>query len=232
MIHPIKKSSYFKNILVVLLGVILGFFLAKNFYPTEKIVEKIVYLPVEKTVEKVVEKEKANPASELNYTNPIYQTPSTATPGYQVPALATKAKSVKSVVEPDYPECPLPMNGSVTSYTQNERIAPFKVRTSVGSNYWLKLVDVSTNKDVLCFFVLGGTVVEIDVPLGSYVLKYATGDKWYGEKHLFGPYTLYNKADSTLNFKINGNHITGHTVTLYKVLNGNLLTEPISADQF
>ncbi len=43
--------------------------------------------------------------------------------------------------------------------------------------------------------------IEIKVPLGSYIVKYAVGEKWYGEKYLFGPETRYNKADEKFVFE-------------------------------
>ena len=130
------------------------------------------------------------------------------------------------------PELPLPPNGEVYTYTGSDRIAPFELKSSYGSNYLVKLADASTRQPVLTVFVRGGETVSIDVPLGTYTVKYAAGDKWYGYRFLFGPTTGYSKANETFNFRTAGNHISGYTITLYKVLNGNLKTESIRPDEF
>ena len=70
------------------------------------------------------------------------------------------------------------------------------------------------------------------VPFGTYVVKYASGQKWYGYKHLFGPNTAYNKADSTFAFRREGNQIKGFSITLYAVEGGNLSTLPIKPNDF
>ncbi len=96
----------------------------------------------------------------------------------------------------------------------------------------MKLCDYYSGKDVLSIFVHGGIDIELDVPLGTYTIKYASGTRWYGDAHLFGPETGYSKADSSFDFRIIGNQISGYTLTLYKVINGNLQTSSISPDDF
>jgi hypothetical protein len=81
-------------------------------------------------------------------------------------------------------------------------------------------------------FVRGGTTVEIEVPLGTYQLKYASGKNWYGTTHLFGPETAYNKADTPFRFYIEGQRISGYTVTLYRVQDGNLRTSQLNPKDF
>jgi hypothetical protein len=49
-------------------------------------------------------------------------------------------------------------------------------------------------------FVRGGETVETRAPLGKFIVKYASGDTWYGYDHLFGPDTTYTKADETFIF--------------------------------
>lgn len=130
------------------------------------------------------------------------------------------------------PELPLPPNGEIHTYTSREGVAPFEIKSAYGGSYLVKLADASTGQPVVSVFVRGGNTVNLDVPLGTYVVKYAAGDKWYGYKHLFGPTTGYSKADETFTFRYNGNQVSGYTITLYKVRNGNLRTETISANEF
>jgi hypothetical protein len=94
------------------------------------------------------------------------------------------------------------------------------------------LADAYSDADVLTVFVHGGSTVQIDVPLGTYIVKHAAGTKWYGYKHLFGPETSYSKADETFRFERNGYQVTGYTITLYTVLHGNLQTSAIRPEDF
>jgi hypothetical protein len=96
----------------------------------------------------------------------------------------------------------------------------------------VKLSDYYTGRAVLSVFVHGGSTVNLDVPIGTYKIKYASGEHWYGATHLFGPDTAYSKADSSFDFRVIGNQVSGYTLTLYKVVDGNLQTTPISPNEF
>lgn len=133
---------------------------------------------------------------------------------------------------PTYSAQPLPYSGAVMTWTSTERIAPFEIKAAKGSHYLLKLVDASTHAPVMTVFVRGGTTVEIEVPLGTYEVRYASGETWYGYEYLFGQETSYNKADRTFTFKVVGNQIGGFTITLYKVPHGNLHTSAIRPTEF
>jgi hypothetical protein len=126
----------------------------------------------------------------------------------------------------------VPNSGEVRTYVAIERVAPLQIHTSPGSNYLVKLEDASTGRVVLSVFIQGGRTERIDAPLGTYVLKYASGEAWYGYTHLFGPSAVYTKADELFSFTFDGNRYRGYTVTLYNVINGNLRTSRISADEF
>ena len=131
------------------------------------------------------------------------------------------------------PALSLPVNGSVVKYHSLEAIAPLEIKTRSGSgNYYVKLVTAYTNKMVLTVFVREGCSVEIDVPLGSYQLKYAVGKTWYGTEHLFGPNTACSIADDIFYFRTEGLHVTGYSVELYLQVNGNLETERIPVSEF
>ncbi|MCD6250195.1 MAG: hypothetical protein J7J98_07700 [candidate division Zixibacteria bacterium] len=133
---------------------------------------------------------------------------------------------------PSYPEVTMPYNGEIQMYTNGEQIAPLKIQTSRGANYLVKLVSAYSQKTAMTIFIRGGNTVSTEVPLGTYEIKYASGEKWYGYKHLFGPDTSYSKAEKTFTFKDTGYQISGYTITLYRVSNGNLRTSRISPSQF
>lgn len=143
----------------------------------------------------------------------------------------------RSPSRPDRPpftetEQPLPNHGKITWYSAGDPVAPLEIKSSLGSHYLVKLSDYNSGKDVLSVFVHGGSTATFDVPLGTYRIKYASGERWYGPEHLFGPETAYSKADSSFDFQVIGNHVSGYTLTLYKVLNGNLQTSKISPEEF
>lgn len=116
------------------------------------------------------------------------------------------------------------------------RIAPFTIETSGTDDYYIKLVDISSLSGArrgIEFYLRGGDTLDIDVPLGIYELRYATGPDWYGEDLLFGSKTSYHKADDTFVFyEDDDGTINGWTVELYLQANGNLSTETISAEEF
>lgn len=113
-----------------------------------------------------------------------------------------------------------------------QAIAPLEIRTDSGSDYYVKVVNATNDKDTLAIYIHGGETVEVEVPLGSYEIRYASGENWYGDKGLFGIETSYNKADELFTFSDTGYQISGYTVTLYQVANGNLQTKSIDEDQF
>ncbi|MDA3922588.1 MAG: hypothetical protein PF501_18220 [Salinisphaera sp.] len=130
-----------------------------------------------------------------------------------------------------------PANGAVRRFLTSatflsEENAPLEIRTSEGADYLVKLEDTGTNENILDVFIRGGSTTRIQVPLGSYILKYAVGKTWYGYNDFFGPDTGYSKADSIFRFSREGNQVRGYTVTLYSVTNGNLRTSKISPDNF
>jgi len=186
-------------------------------------------------------------------TNPSYTAPSVSTNTYfpppqprtvaeTLPSNTAPSISTNTYLPPAQPRTvaeplqsyPIPPTGELRINTQKERIAPFKIISSRGSNYLLKLADAISGEWVLTVFVRGGDSTEIDVPLGTYVVKYASGETWYGyaPDHLFGPAASYSKASEYFTFEQRGNTLRGHSITLYKVINGNLRTEKIKPNEF
>lgn len=130
------------------------------------------------------------------------------------------------------PEITRPQSGAIQNFSAASRVAPFEIKASQLGNYLVKLVYAHSRHDVMTIFVRGGTTVEVEVPLGVFEVRYAYGEKWYGYNHLFGPDTVYSKAETTFDFSSDGNRVTGYTITLYGVRDGNLQTSKISAEEF
>lgn len=126
----------------------------------------------------------------------------------------------------------LPPNGEVIYHTDNEPIAPFKIKSD-NNNYYIKLVDKNTKETAVTIFLHGGNQADILVPLGNYEFRTASGSSWYGEEKLFGSFTSFSKTDRDLDFFINDNNeIIGHSVELIKQKDGNMKSYNIGKEQF
>ena len=96
-----------------------------------------------------------------------------------------------------------------------------------GDDYFVKLVNRSSGKSV-GIYVRSGATVEVSVPDGTYSVRYTTGSQWHGSRFLFGLNAQYSKAARDFTFR-DGD---GYTLTLQKVVNGNLHTSSMSASDF
>jgi len=148
--------------------------------------------------------------------------PSSATSNYSQPAPAF-SQSVQ----------PLPQTGDNTASFLNG-VAPLKIKTSSsgGYHYFVKIVNTTNNQELGSYFIRSGGTLNIQVPVGTYEIKYATGKQWYGTHYLFGPETTYNKADSLFNFSFDGYQYSGYTVELIMQQHGNLRTSGIQPNQW
>lgn len=153
----------------------------------------------------------------------------------EIPQLNERANYLKTqlntVVVPPTPMMepqPLPKTGA-TNKPNLHGNSPLQIKTNAGSHYWVKIVNSYNEKDELAsFFIRGGETLDVNLPIGSYVVKYAYGDIWYGRDYLFGENTGYSKADEVLEFY----HGQGYVIELIQQLNGNLHTTAIDESQF
>jgi hypothetical protein len=95
---------------------------------------------------------------------------------------------------------------------------------------------VGVGTAVRSFFVEGGSALDADVPLGTFIIKYATGKTWCGDRELFGPDTVTSRADETFTFEHratgDGYTTTHWTVELVLQRHGNLRTSRIAREMF
>lgn len=130
------------------------------------------------------------------------------------------------------PEQPLPRNGSVRISTGRVGDAPFKISTKPGGHNLVKLINLSDSSEVISIFVQDGRTVEVNIPVGVYQMKIASGTKWYGNKNKFGRDGSYSTANEALTFAYDGDKIKGHEIKLFGVINGNLKTKEINPEDF
>jgi hypothetical protein len=153
--------------------------------------------------------------------------PSAASRNYSAPS-ASRPPDTRQTLVPQ----PIIQHASSHNLTTREALAPFAINTSGKGYYFIKLVDIATGKDAFYVFVHAGIPAEVDVPLGRYELRYASGTTWYGMDHMFGYDTVYTKSSTTLEFGIEGQQYAGIAVTLYQVRHGNMHTQKIDKNSF
>lgn len=126
----------------------------------------------------------------------------------------------------------MPDNGYIFYEYGYDRVCPLTIITQGEYAYYIKLVDAYNGGEILTFFVQPGQTVDIDVPLGDFYIKYASGLTWYDETSLFGPDTAYSEAGDIFYFTEDEESYYGYTVELYMQEGGNLDTYEIEPGEF
>lgn len=111
--------------------------------------------------------------------------------------------------------------------------APFKIETTEGADYLVKLSRLFSS-DYATIFVKGGTTVTTGVPLGDYELRFVFGTNWYGYEH--GNYFFYQIHRHRLPFSHSRSLVPGTSSmerpSLSGVPGGNLETHAVPLDEF
>lgn len=129
----------------------------------------------------------------------------------------------------------LPRTGVMLRYDRSRGLAPLEIRTRQGSgNYYLKISRIIGDRLILSLtaFIRDGETLNTTMPVGNYEIRYANGENWYGPTRRFGKNTSYAKADDVFSFRETSRGYTGFTVELYRQINGNLDTDPLTEDEF
>jgi hypothetical protein len=140
--------------------------------------------------------------------------------------------SKQGAASQDCSEKPQPITGVYQSFSDGDAEAPLTVRTEAGANYLVKLQDAASGADIVLFFIRGSEGLQARVPLGNFVLKYATGQFWCNDADLFGPDTVVNRAQDTFRFYRDGSRVIGNTIELIPQIGGNLDMHRIPRSQF
>lgn len=113
---------------------------------------------------------------------------------------------------------PVPVKpGLMWNRTGLPAVFPLRVKTAPGANYYLELSDDETGTPALAAYIEGGTFFRVLVPPGRFNLRFATGDVWRGEAHLFGEGSQTQLIDLShpLEFGVKGiGTKSGHSVDL------------------
>lgn len=122
----------------------------------------------------------------------------------------------------------LPATGAFDESRSTTRNAII-VKTRAGGSHTLVKIERAGGAEVTRGFVRAGEQHTFNLPLGTYVIKMASGSAWYGDTALFGSDTGYSKADDTFPLNQPGEQ---WTVELIPQRSGNLRERRISASQF
>ena len=127
-----------------------------------------------------------------------------------------------------------PQNGALLEPPKAPALARLSIKTHPGpEDYYIKLNRPDSKKAIIGFYVYGGSTREVEVPLGRYELKYATGTNWLNTRCRFGiRETGRHKAMTILSFEQSNDGVRGYSVELIKQEGGNLQTRGILPSEF
>lgn len=148
-----------------------------------------------------------------------------------------RPSSSSSTITPkaEAPPMSLPATGVLIQHRTLGNKGPFRISTRAdGNHFYVKIVRLPSKREEVVCFVRGGETINLELPLGSYELRYASGTVWRGPIARFGSRTIYSRADEVFKIRVEagGRQISGYTVELYKQIGGNLETDRISESDF
>jgi hypothetical protein len=79
-----------------------------------------------------------------------------------------------------------PPNSVQDIFSDLPRTSLLTVHADAGSDYLLKVTQAGSLSLVATLFIHGGSLVEMPLPPGRYLIKGASGAQWCGETNLFG----------------------------------------------
>lgn len=135
---------------------------------------------------------------------------------------------------------------------KGSRVAPFNIEAAPNRDALIKMADIETGRTLMLIYVRKGDVFETKVPLGDYEIRVATGVTWYGLERLFGKETIYytcrRKDDPHMGQVVSftkeswkerrGRRVytyttyRGHTFSMNLMSGGNVIQEPLAAENF
>ena len=144
------------------------------------------------------------------------------TPTQSIPQETTQSISL----EPTLAAIPEPRSGTILLGEECLNGSELTIAASSSSSCVVKL-KTAYGTTLLSFYVRAGDTVTVGVPEENLYVYFASGDTWYGQKHLFGKYTSYSMDDEIKDFK----QYT-YSYTLYPVYDGNFTETPIDPEDF
>lgn len=107
-------------------------------------------------------------------------------------------------------------HGLMWNATGLPAVFPLQIKTTIGTDTRVTLVDADTGTPALAAYVEGGRFFRVLVPPGRFRLEFDQGETWQGETELFGATGTTSFAlDHVLTFEVRGVGVkAGHIVDL------------------
>lgn len=148
-----------------------------------------------------------------------------------VPPLSAKRADELVGCEPGVAGEALPANATVWRFDDSEPLAPLEIQVRGAAQHLVKLE--RGDRIAAMMLLRAGSTAELLVPLGDFVLKYASGsgEYWCGvnARFPFGRQTSFFKADKVLAFRSEADHYSGYKIELFLQEGGNLGTSRMVA---
>lgn len=96
----------------------------------------------------------------------------------------------------------LPSNGAVLQGASSGDCG-LTLENKSASNYYVKIIKPGASKPTVSFFVRGKQSATVSLEPGSYEIRYAAGDTWYGTSDYFGSkgsYGLFTGKNQSTSF--------------------------------
>jgi len=133
---------------------------------------------------------------------------------------------------------PAPDSGVMYRVSKPKKTWPMLQITadSAGDDFFVKLLDAITQRDVAHLYVRDGEFAQIKLPPGIYTVRYASGAHWYGESRLFGENTVASEGLRPIELRViqeaDGIRLVGGELVLKKREDGNFPDQSIPVDNF
>ena len=124
---------------------------------------------------------------------------------------------------PDADLTPVAAKTGFLKWPTGAQVAPFTIKTTKPYSYYVRLFNQDAEEIMAEIFVVGGETFTGKLPLGRYLLRYASGATWYGAEARFGHDTIYSKATEVFDFQEIDGGYEGYTIELIWP-HGNLRT--------
>ena len=99
----------------------------------------------------------------------------------------------------------LPSNGAILQGASSGN-CDLTLENKSAANYYVKIIKSGASKPAVSFFVRGKQSATISLAPGSYEIRYAAGDTWYGTSDYFGSqgsYGLFTNKNQSTSFSFN-----------------------------
>lgn len=152
----------------------------------------------------------------------------TSEPNLQEPPFAIESQMQTIPTTPKIELLPQaePSSGTVLGGSTTDNESEITVTAPYNSSCVVKLKNTQEITKII-FYVRAGETVTVKVPADFLHVYFASGDTWYGPKHLFGENTSYFMDEELIDFSQ-----YSWQYTLQPISSGNFTETPIDASEF